>query len=137
MFRSERVRNLLYQALLLAGVVGLGWYLVSNTLHNLEARQIQSGFAFLAREAGFEIAEKRIAFEPSDSYARALAVGLANTLTVAAIGIVVATLIGTLVGIARLSTNWLLARLASGYVEVMRNIPLLLPILRTRPRSSE
>jgi general L-amino acid transport system permease protein len=128
MFRSERVRNLLYQALLLAGVVGLGWYLVSNTLHNLEARQIQSGFAFLAREAGFEIAEKRIAFEPSDSYARALAVGLANTLTVAAIGIVVATLIGTLVGIARLSTNWLLARLASGYVEVMRNIPLLLQL---------
>jgi general L-amino acid transport system permease protein len=128
MFRSERVRNLLYQVLLLAAVVGVGWYLVSNTLHNLETRQIQSGFAFLSREAGFEIAEKHIAFEPSDSYARALMVGLANTLMVAAIGVVLATLLGTLIGVARLSSNWLLARLASAYVEVMRNVPLLLQL---------
>jgi general L-amino acid transport system permease protein len=128
MFRSERARNILYQVLLLAGIVGLGWYLVSNTLHNLESRQIQTGFGFLSREAGFEIAESHIAFEPADSYARALLVGIVNTLYVAALGIVIATVLGTLIGIARLSPNWLLAKLASSYVEVMRNVPLLLQL---------
>jgi general L-amino acid transport system permease protein len=128
MFRSERARNILYQVLLLAGIVGLGWYLVSNTLHNLESRQIQTGFGFLSREAGFEIAESHIAYEPADSYARALLVGMANTLYVAALGIVIATVLGTLIGIARLSPNWLLAKLASWYVEVMRNVPLLLQL---------
>jgi general L-amino acid transport system permease protein len=128
MFRSERARNILYQVLLLAGIVGLGWYLVSNTLHNLESRQIQTGFGFLSREAGFEIAESHIAFEPANSYARALLVGMVNTLYVAALGIVIATVLGTLIGIARLSPNWLLAKLASWYVEVMRNVPLLLQL---------
>jgi general L-amino acid transport system permease protein len=128
MFRSERARNILYQVLLLAAIVGLGWYLVSNTLHNLESRQIQTGFGFLSREAGFEIAESHIAYEPSNSYARALMVGMANTLYVAALGIVIATVLGTLIGIARLSPNWLLAKLASSYVEVMRNVPLLLQL---------
>jgi general L-amino acid transport system permease protein len=128
MFRSERVRGLVYQLLLLALVFGVGWYLVSNTLHNLSTRQIQVGFGFLGNEAGFEIAEKAIGYEPSDSYGRAFVVGLFNTLKVAALGIVFATLIGTLVGIGRLSSNWLLARLASGYVELMRNVPLLLQL---------
>jgi general L-amino acid transport system permease protein len=128
MFRSERARNVLYQALLLAAVIGVGWYLVGNTLHNLETRNIQSGFGFLGREAGFEIAERHVAYEPSDSYARALWVGIVNTLFVAAAGIAIATLIGTLIGIARLSSNWLLAKLASVYVEVMRNVPLLLQL---------
>jgi len=128
MFRSERARNILYQVLLLAGIVGLGWYLVSNTLHNLETRQIQTGFGFLAREAGFEISESHIAYEPSNSYSRALMVGIANTLYVAALGIVIATVLGTLIGIARLSPNWLLGKLASWYVEVMRNVPLLLQL---------
>ena len=128
MFRSERARNLLYQVLLIAAVVGIGWYLVSNTLHNLETRQIKVGFDFLSREAGFEIAEKPIEYGPADSYARALMVGLSNTLVVAALGIVLATLLGTLIGVARLSSNWLLARLTSIYVEVMRNVPLLLQL---------
>ena len=128
MFRSERVRGLVYQLLLLALVVGVGWYLVSNTLHNLATRQIQVGFGFLTKEAGFEIAEKAIGYEPSDSYGRAFVVGLVNTLKVAALGIVAATVLGTLIGIGRLSSNWLLARLASGYVELMRNVPLLLQL---------
>jgi general L-amino acid transport system permease protein len=123
MLRSERVRNVVYQALLLAAVVGVGWWLVSNTLHNLGTRQIQVGFGFLSREAGFEIAEKGIAYEPSDSYGRAFLVGLVNTL-----GVVFATLLGTLIGIARLSSNWLVSTLASAYVEVMRNVPLLLQL---------
>ena len=128
MLKSERVRGIVYQVLLLAAVIGVGWYLVSNTLHNLSTRQIQVGFGFLSREAGFEIAEKAIAYEPSNSYGRAFLVGLFNTLTVAALGIVFATVLGTLVGIARLSSNWLVSKLASAYVEVMRNIPLLLQL---------
>ena len=128
MFSSERVRGFVYQALLLAAVIGLGWYLIGNTLHNLSTRQIQVGFGFLSKEAGFEIAEKLISYEAADSYGRAFLVGLANTLMVAAIGIVFATLLGTFMGIARLSNNWLLAKLAGWYVEVMRNVPLLLQL---------
>ncbi|UCE32090.1 MAG: amino acid ABC transporter permease [Burkholderiales bacterium] len=128
MFASERVRGMLYQVLLLGAVIGVGWYLVSNTLHNLSTREIQVGFEFLGREAGFEIAETQIAYSAQDTYLRALAAGLFNTLYVSALGIVLATVIGTVIGIARLSSNWLLARLASAYVEVMRNIPLLLQL---------
>lgn len=128
MFTSERVRAIAYQALLLAAVVGIGWLLVANTLYNLSTRQIQVGFGFLSREAGFEIAESPIVFDPSNSYGRAFLVGLLNTLRVSAIGIVVATLLGTLIGIARLSSNWLVARLASAYVEFVRNVPLLLQL---------
>jgi len=122
------VRGLVYQALLLAAVIALAWYLIGNTLHNLASRNIQVGFAFLTKEAGFEIAEKVISYEPSDSYGRAFLVGLGNTLTVAAIGVVFATLLGTLLGVCRLSHNWLVARLASAYVELMRNVPLLLQL---------
>ena len=114
--------------MLLAAVVGIGWYLFSNTQHNLQTRQIQTGFDYLSREAGFEIAEKQIEYQASDSYGRAFLVGLANTLLVAGIGVILATLLGTLVGIARLSPNWLLAKIASSYVEVMRNVPLLLQL---------
>ena len=128
MLSNERLRALVYQALLLAAVVALGAYLVSNTQHNLASRQIQVGFGFLAREAGFEIAESVIAYAPTDSYGRAFLAGLANTLNVALIGIVAATILGTAVGIARLSSNWLLARLAGAYVEVMRNVPVLLQL---------
>src|SRR5690606_32997472 len=128
MLSNERARGIFYQLLLLAAVFGVAWYLIGNTLHNLSTRQIQVGFDFLGREAGFEIAESQIAYAPSDSYFRAFLVGLFNTLHVALLGIVLATLIGTLVGVARLSTNWLLSRLASAYVETMRNIPLLLQL---------
>ncbi|MGD9944887.1 MAG: amino acid ABC transporter permease [Burkholderiaceae bacterium] len=128
LLNNERVRGIVYQALLLAIVIGVGWYLVSNTLHNLAARQIQVGFGFIGREAGFEIAEKLVEYDASRSYGRAFVVGLLNTLWVATLGIIVATLLGTLIGIARLSSNWLIARLASAYVEVMRNIPLLLQL---------
>lgn len=128
MFASERIRNIAYQAVLLAAVIGLGWYLISNTLHNLSTRQIQVGFGFLTREAGFEIAETLIAYEPANSYGRAFLVGLANTLMIAVIGVILATVLGSLIGIARLSSNWLLAHLAGWYVEVMRNIPLLLQL---------
>jgi len=129
LIKSERARGVLYQALLLIAVGGIVWYLLSNTLHNLASRGIQVGFAFLGREAGFEIAEKLIEYDATRSYAHALAVGLLNTLHVALLGIVIATVLGTLLGVARLSSNWLLARIAGAYVEFMRNIPLLLQLL--------
>ena len=122
------VRSVVYQILAL-GLVGLvGWFLVSNTLHNLSSPNIASGFGFLEREAGFAIGESPIEFGPENTYARAVLVGLLNTLRVAVVGILLATIIGTIIGIARLSKNWLVARLAGVYVEVVRNIPLLLQL---------
>ena len=122
-------RGWLYQAGVLAAAGLVLWFFASNTAHNLETRKIASGFGFLWREAGFEIGETgAIAFGAADSYLRALGVGLWNTFRVAAIGVVFATLLGTLIGLARLSPNWLLARLAGAYVEVIRNVPLLVQL---------
>jgi len=101
---------------------------VSNTLHNLSIRNISTGFDFLSREAGFAIGESSIAYEARDTYFRAISVGLLNTLRVAVIGIILATIFGTIIGISRLSKNWLVAKLATVYVETMRNIPLLLQL---------
>lgn len=121
-------RSLVYQALVL-GLVGLGvWYLVSNTLHNLSVRNISTGFDFLHREAGFAIGESVIDYTPADTYGRAIWVGILNTLRVSVLGIVLATLLGTVLGIARLSRNWLVSRVANAYIEVMRNVPLLLQL---------
>ena len=123
------MRGIGYQALALALVAGAAWYLISNTLANLEARRIASGFAFLQREAGFEIGQSFfLSYGAADSYLRALVVGVVNTLTVSLIGIVIATVLGTLVGLARLAPNLLLRMLAGAYVEFMRNVPLLVQL---------
>jgi len=127
-FNDPTVRSVIYQILVIGGVLALGWYLVSNTLDNLERRAIATGFDFLEREASFGIGESIIDYSPQDTYGKAFLVGVLNTLKVSVIGIVIATVLGTLIGIARLSTNWLLARLATGYVEVIRNIPPLLQL---------
>ncbi|HLU02235.1 MAG TPA: amino acid ABC transporter permease [Advenella sp.] len=121
-------RSIVYQAIVL-GLVAVGvWYLVSNTMHNLQVRNIRSGFDFLGREAGFAIGESLIDYSPTDTYRRAILVGLSNTLYVSFAGIVLATLLGMVVGVARLSKNWLIAKLAAVYVEVLRNIPLLIQL---------
>lgn len=127
-WQDPGVRSLVYQGVLLAAVAWLAWFLVSNTLANLSARNITTGFGFLHQEAGFAIGESPIPYTPADSYGRAILVGLLNTLRVSLVCIVAATIFGTLLGIARLSRNWLIARLAGLYVEVMRNIPLLLQL---------
>ncbi|MFA7504109.1 MAG: ABC transporter permease subunit [Burkholderiaceae bacterium] len=126
--RSERVRGWIWQVALLAAVAGLLAWLVGNTLENLAARGIQVGFGFLDQEAGFAISQTPVPYAPGDSYARALVIGLANTLIVSAIGIVAATLLGVVVGVARLAGNRLLAGLATAYVEAVRNVPLLLQL---------
>lgn len=127
-WRDQRFRLLLYQGAALLLVVAIGAYLVSNTLVNLEERSIRTGFGFLNREAGFRIGESIIPYDASSSYGRAYIVGILNTLRVSVLGIVLATIIGVLVGMARLSRNWLVVRLASFYVETVRNVPLLLQL---------
>src|SRR6266446_10505116 len=113
--------------IVVVGLVGLlAWFLVSNTMENLERQKIASGFTYLDREAGFEIGDSMIAYSPSSTYARAILVGMLNTLKVAILGVILATILGTLLGVGRLSHNWLLAKICEGYVETFRNVPLLL-----------
>jgi general L-amino acid transport system permease protein len=126
---DERVRGIVWQVLVVGFIGAIVWWLWSNTVHNLEVRRIATGFGFLGREAGLPIAESVIEYSPTDTYLRALTVGLLNTLKVAVVGIILATILGTLVGIARLSKNWLLAKIAAVYVEVIRDLPLLLQLL--------
>ncbi len=128
-WNNPSVRAIAYQVLLVGGVIAVGAYLIHNTLVNLERQGIATGFGFLNREAAFEIGESLIPYTPADTYGRALLVGLLNTLCVAGIGIVLATILGTIIGIARLSTNWLISKLASFYVETVRNIPVLLQLI--------
>jgi general L-amino acid transport system permease protein len=127
-WRDPQVRGIAYQVLFVAAVVGFVAFLVHNTLANLDRQNIATGFGFLHREAAFGIGESRIAYSPADTYGRAFLVGLTNTLYIAAIGVVLATIVGTLMGLARLSSNWLVAKLAQIYVETFRNIPLLLQL---------
>lgn len=123
------VRAYFYQALTVASVVGLIWYLVSNTIENMSQRGMSAGFDFLDVSAGFNIAFTLIPYREGDSYFRVFQVGIANTLLVAIISIVFATLIGLVIGLARLSRNWLIGTLARWYIEVLRNTPLLLQII--------
>ena len=126
---DERVRNVVWQVLVVGAILSVLYWLYRNTSYNLEVRRIATGFGFLSREAGLPIAESLIEYDPSMTYLRALTVGVLNTLKVAIVGIVLATILGTLLGIARLSRNWLLARMAGAYVELVRDLPLLLQLL--------
>jgi general L-amino acid transport system permease protein len=128
-FTSARVRSVVLQFLLLALVIWLGAMFVENARQNLAARNIVSGFGFFDQVAGFGISQTLIPYAESSTYGRAFLVGLLNTLLVAALGIFFASIIGFVVGIARLSSNLLLARLAGAYVETLRNLPLLFQIL--------
>ncbi len=125
-FYSEKFRAALYQIVLIATVVFIGYYLFTNTLANLAERGIQSGFDFLDVRAGFDINDSLIEYSNNETYGRAFLVGILNTIRVAFFGIILATILGVIMGIARLSSNWLVAKFASIYVEVLRNIPLLL-----------
>ena len=129
-WRDRRVRGFLAQAVVLGLVIAAGAYLVHNTIVNRERLGVASGFDFLGRLAGFDVSQSLIDFASDrSSYGRAFVVGLLNTLYVAAVGIVLTTLIGFVMGIARLSSNWLVARLALVYIEVIRNVPLLLQLI--------
>ena len=127
---DPRFRAIVWQVVILGLVAVVVWYLVDNTSRNLAARHIATGFGFLDRTAGIPIGESLIPYNPAeDSYGRALVIGVLNTLKVAVVGVVLATFLGTLIGIGRLSKNWLMARLTGFYVETIRDIPLLLQLL--------
>ncbi len=127
--RSRAVRALIYQVLAL-GLIALGvWFLAHNTMENMRVRGIQSGFDFLTGPAGFDIGELLIPYESVDPYWKAFLVGVLNTLRVAVIGIVLTTLLGTLVGVGRFSNNAIVRGLCYGYVELFRNVPVLLQLL--------
>ncbi|MFQ3622915.1 MAG: amino acid ABC transporter permease [Acetobacteraceae bacterium] len=128
-WRDPTVRAVFWQIVILGLVAFVVWWLVSNTMRNLEVRKIATGFGFLEREAGLPIGESLIPYSPADTYFRALTVGVLNTLRVAIIGAILATVLGTVIGIARLSRNWLVAKLSAVYVEVIRDLPLLLQLL--------
>ena len=126
---SRNLKGLLWQILVVGIVAAIIGFLWSNTVYNLSERRIATGFGFLWREAGMPIADSVLPYDPKNTYFWAFVVGIANTLHVAIIGIVLATIWGTIIGISRLSSNWLLSRLAAVYVEVLRDIPLLLQLL--------
>jgi general L-amino acid transport system permease protein len=128
-YNRPKVRAFLYQLALLALALWLGYEFVLNAKANLAAQRITSGFGFLDQTAGFSVNQSLIPYNESDSYGRVFLVGLLNTLLVAGLGIVLATILGFVIGIARLSPNWLVARLAGAYVELIRNLPLLFQIL--------
>jgi general L-amino acid transport system permease protein len=126
---NPKVRSALYQIALVLALVWLGYQFAVNAAANLGARNIASGLGFFHNTAGFGINLSLIPYDETDTYGRAFLVGLLNTLLVSGIGIVLATLLGFTIGIGRLSSNWLVARIAGGYVEVIRNLPLLFQIL--------
>ena len=126
---DPRFRAIVWQVVILGCVAAVVWYLVSNTNRNLASRHIATGFGFLDRTAGVPIGESLISYNPAvDTYGRALVIGVLNTLKVSVIGVVLATILGTLIGIGRLSKNWLMGRLTAFYVETIRDIPLLLQL---------
>lgn len=125
---DPRIRGIFFQVLTVLVLVGGIWWIVDNTIANLARSNTASGFAFLRGRAGFEVGQSLISYSSDSTYARALVVGILNTILVAVTGIITATIIGFIVGIGRLSHNWLIAKLCTVYVEVFRNIPPLLVI---------
>jgi general L-amino acid transport system permease protein len=141
---NRSIQGIFYQIVTLGLVILAIIYIVDNTARNMVARGLASGFHFLGVEAGFDIQMTLIEYSPTSTYFDSFIVGLLNTLLVAGLGILVATIVGFAVGIARLSSNWLIAKLAEAYIEILRNIPLLLQIffwyfavLRALPRPKQ
>lgn len=127
-FHDPEKRAVVYQLITLIGVALLSYYLVNNTLANLERQSISTGFEFLEKEAAFEIGESVLDYSAADSYGKALLVGFINTLIVSFIGIILTVILGTIIGIARLSSNWLVAKLSAIYIELFQDIPVLLQL---------
>ncbi|MBW2710533.1 MAG: ABC transporter permease subunit, partial [Deltaproteobacteria bacterium] len=125
---DPKKRSIFFQFLTLCMVGLLGYYLVSNTLQNLERQSIATGFGFLQKESSFEIGESLVDYSAASSYGRALIVGALNTLYVSFIGIILTVILGTFIGVSRLSSNWLVSKLAAIYIEVMQDIPVLLQL---------
>ncbi len=127
-WNDEKTRAILYQIVTAAFVAFLGYYLISNVQTNMEKQSIASGFGFIEKEAAFEIGESLIEYSAADTYGRALLVGVLNTLKVSLIGMILTTILGTVVGVCTLSSNWLISKLGFLYVEIFQNVPVLLQL---------
>lgn len=125
---DPKVRGLFYQAVVFIVLVAFIYWIIGNTIENLKRANIASGFGFLSGRAGFDVSQSLIEYSSDSTFARALVVGLLNTLLVAVTGIITASIVGFVVGIGRLSKNWLIRKICTVYVEVFRNIPPLLVI---------
>jgi general L-amino acid transport system permease protein len=125
---DPKKRAILFQFITFCLVGLLAYYLISNTLINLKRQNIATGLGFLQKESSFEIGESLIPYSAANTYARALLVGALNTIKVAFIGVIMTIILGTIIGVARLSTNWLVSKLAAIYIEVMQDIPVLLQL---------
>ncbi len=139
-WNNAQYRALFFQVLLVLGVGLFFLFIIKNTLHNLEQRGISTGFDFLGQRAGFGINQHLVPYSEDSTYGRTFIVGLLNTMLVSGLGIIFATILGVVAGVARLSTNWIVRKIATVYVEIFRNIPLLIQIffwyfsvLRTLP----
>lgn len=127
-YNNPQVRAIFYQTLLVVGLIYFFYAIVTNTLANMEASGIQSGFGFLSTAAGYDILMSLISFESTDTYFKVFIVGFLNTILVSVIGIVFATILGFIFGVAYFSNNWLVRAISTTYVEIFRNIPLLLQV---------
>ena len=127
-FNDPKKRSILFQIATVLMVGLLGFYLISNTITNLEKQSVATGIGFLQEEAAFEIGESPITYSAADTYGRALVVGFLNTLIVSFVGIIITLILGTAIGIARLSSNWLVSKLAAAFIELFQDIPVLLQL---------
>ncbi|MEX0375272.1 amino acid ABC transporter permease [Spiribacter pallidus] len=127
-WNDPRVRAVVFQIIAALTVAWVGWTLFQNTISNMESRGISTGFGFLNSTAGFGIIMSLIEYDETMTYGRTFLVGLANTVLVSGLGILLATVVGFVMGVARLSSNWLVRKVALAYIEIFRNIPLLLQI---------
>jgi general L-amino acid transport system permease protein len=127
-WNDQKTRAILYQIVTAAFVAFLGYYLISNVQSNMAKQSIASGFGFIEKEAAFEIGESLIEYSAADTYGRALVVGVLNTLKISLIGMILTTILGTIIGVCTLSSNWLISKLGTAYVELFQNIPVLLQL---------
>ncbi len=128
-FHDPEKLGILYQFLAVLIIALIGSFIIHNTLANLDRQHISTGFGFITHEASFDIGESLIPYSSSDTYGRALIVGVLNTLLVSFIGIVLTLILGTIIGVARLSSNWLVSKLAGIYIEVFQDIPVLIQLI--------
>jgi len=127
-FSDQKTRGQIYQFITIALLIWFVWWIVDNTATNMNDQNIQFGFKFLGTEAGFGIIQSLVDYSEESSYGRVFVVGLLNTLVVAFLGCLLATVVGFAVGVGRLSSNWVIRKVSTVYVETLRNIPLLLQI---------
>ncbi len=126
---SEKGRAFVYQASTAIVLIALLWWVFGNMTHNIQERGIKTGFSFLDATAGFDISESPVPFTPDSTHLDVFVTGLMNTLIVSVWGVILSSILGLFIGIGRLSSNWLINRISAGYIEIFRNIPLLLQIL--------